>query len=121
MKFRVWDSIYNHWCNPKSTAVDGNGKLYDLYYDVCTDLEINESGAEQFIISKYTGLKDKNGKEIYEGDIIHTKYYNRIYIINFHCDANVFGDKRQCVECEADAEVIGNIYENPELLECKNV
>ena len=77
-------------------------------------------------IMLYTGLKDKNGKEIYEGDIVEFKVYwyedvlkptKRITATVIFKDgcflANTFFIDRP------DMEVIGNIYENPELLEEK--
>ena len=104
------------------------------------------------ILMQYTGLKDKNGKEIYEGDIVKGKapysYYNReqIYVVKFgrveieagECE-NVYENIVEAMEAEiigfyaesefeevvsfvesADVEVIGNIYDNPELLEGKD-
>jgi uncharacterized phage protein (TIGR01671 family) len=70
-------------------------------------------------VDQYTGLKDKNGKEIHEGDILSE---NIIVIFNDGCfkttydgdsqNGSVLGAKR----CE-HIEIIGNIHENPELLE----
>ena len=77
-------------------------------------------------LMQYTGLKDKNGKEIYEGDIVKINvdracvkwndkygYFQLVPIGDYYFDSDVIGQALEYVE----AEVIGNIYDNPELLE----
>lgn len=72
-------------------------------------------------IGQYTGLHDKNGKEIYEGDIITNGDKNIKYIVEW-CDAGLKArqyNNRSYIGLkywQDVLEVIGNIYDNPELL-----
>lgn len=80
-------------------------------------------------VSQFTGLTDKNGKEIYEGDIIKEKESNysneyRLYRV-YWCDDNMqylmsdddSGDSFPLIELEIDySVVIGSIHDNPELI-----
>jgi uncharacterized phage protein (TIGR01671 family) len=74
-------------------------------------------------VGQYTGLKDKNGKEIYEGDIV-TGLFNHTDIIGhivYGSDATFFIERKGLYgiglnNAEDWLEVVGNIYENPELL-----
>lgn len=77
---------------------------------------------------QFTGLRDKNGKEIYEGDIVHgtTRYFIKEQTgivcfggmsFNFHNDDGWFYTvTNHNIESLPEIEVIGNIHENPELL-----
>lgn len=78
---------------------------------------------EDVILMQYTGLKDKNGVEIYEGNIVNHLYHyyaghgvvleeNEIIVIEDIAKLPFDGSSVEC-------EIIGNIYENPEFLEGK--
>ena len=127
IKFRAWDFVNKQFLNNEfliSTTKGGS-------IEVCGVSRQNDSSLinEDIIFLQFTGLHDKNGKEIYEGDIC--KYYNKY---NEFCYTRVvkycpmlacFGlypNMEEVWQYESDwlkiseVEVIGNIYENPELL-----
>ena len=123
IKFRAWDKTCKKWLSIPIKRIDDE-------YD-CSVLVQELPSIE---IMQFTGLKDKNGKEIFEGDIVEdiiTKEIGKIefghpYNQGFHCriekDFNGVGvDKSSwfilTTENSKELEVIGNIYENQELLE----
>jgi len=80
---------------------------------------------DEAVIMQYTGLKDKNGKEIYEGDILRDSL-GWVFAVEWDSDNARFlgrhtkprGDTYICyVGREPKAEIIGSIYDNPELLQ----
>jgi len=78
----------------------------------------------EYHVMQFTGLKDKNDKEIYEGDLIKLGeiYGNKIIYVEWNNDLACYtmNGKASFDICESHhGEIVGNIYENPELLEDK--
>lgn len=128
-RYRAWDKEENRWINIASLVFDEEGELWYLspvmddfnpvYYE-------NELG-KTWEIMQSTGLKDKNGVEIFEGDVIFYAYFetnanNRLVkFVNGQFIAELIrnGYHKSLINVIDDAEIIGNIYEHPELLEVK--
>lgn len=71
-------------------------------------------------VGQFTGLTDKNGKEVYEGDIVRYRPNNKVYQVVFK-DGIFWGEGNNGCGCAAHffpaCEIIGNIHDNPELIE----
>lgn len=127
LKFRAWDKVNNSWLT-QNFFISSNG---------------DNSSLTNYILMQYTGLKDKNGKEIYDGDILKRSYVESEFlnvvkpvetseIIVVEWDKNYCGYKIPSNKPASPAtmllnpnglpefEVIGNIYENPELVKNKS-
>lgn len=120
------------------------GKRVDDGEWVYGDLEHNGKGKKKWVngdkiipetVGQYTGLTDKNGEKIFEGDIVRYETiarngYDGIYKVVFE-DRNgcgyfgiAYSDIETCFFCysvpASQMEVIGNLYDNPELLRSEN-
>ncbi len=120
-KFRALQREKKRWLDSVSIYSDGSwmGSMIE------NEGEISGYGEEECDLTFYTGLKDKNGKEIYEGDILVIDYGRGKTIgqvewmddISTYAIAKVDGGHSFSLQhSRRSDEVIGNIYENPELL-----
>lgn len=118
IKFRAWDkkrarmlTVFSMTTSPETHAVDcvWCGETMD---EVVDGFDINDIELMQF-----TGLLDKNGKEIYEGDIYAHNAVLGHGLPPKAVEWEVWGNKNVGFSLpQGSLEVVGNIYENPELL-----
>lgn len=116
IRFRAWDKFK---------------EIPDMVY---FDLDMLQEGKTMLIgsivdadVMQYTGLKDKNGKEIYEGDVIkdweeidlYKVIWNKVWACFDLERVTRNNDTEQEIDDTYNCEIIGNIYENPELLKIK--
>jgi len=123
LKFRVWDAKEKRWDNPALVEIfNSDGVLGHLY----------DPNSEYTTIQQFTGIYDRDGKEIYEGDILlGTDLYNYegefetpvlwndgIYScsVTYPCGGRGGFYLTTEIAQEHYVKVIGNVHENPELL-----
>ena len=123
IKFRAWLKDDKRMVEIRSIDFHEEGNIITVNYNDIFGFEFNENEIE---LMQYTGLKDKNGKEIYEGDILLVangsingdimfskrvvKWFEEKRGYNIHNFDNVYKPTHYY-------EVIGNVYQHPELLE----
>ena len=127
---RIWDEAKHQWlCDGEDDVLPYYG--FDIRGGEVTAMQSMDWVYRQFehgrklIWERSTGLTDKNGKEIYEGDIVEIDKYGKFQIIwnEWSCkfDFDKIGKREReepllSQDWEQKAEVIGDIHENPELL-----
>ena len=119
IKFRVWDNERNAMFNSKSVDIDFFEGKIEITSDTIRYDEVYTDEIKDFELMQYVGCKDKNNKEIYEGDIVKTKeHIGQIIYSKGMFFIDVKGDFYLPIYNVSEfMEVIGNIYENPELLD----
>lgn len=130
VKLRAWHKTWEEMCKVKRIRFDDEGNITTVL--VKGQAFGSNVHLEEIELMQSTRLKDKNNKEIFEGDI----FTNGIYVMSmkrhdtlgFYIDLKgkieFLADGADLEECEEDTKeiansikIIGNIYENPELLE----
>ena len=143
LKFRAWDRVSRQWLEPypKGFSLLGETTCFDLIGEQLKELRPDKTTVEligDVDIVQYTEIKDKNGKEVYENDIVGLANPDTLEGLQifgvirngvFHYDCGepgcgvwILGWYIKCVRHEDisieesdELEVIGNIYENPEM------
>lgn len=123
IKFRAWDKKFelmiSEWPNGYRLSLGGKVEIFE------SDSLVTCSISNEYELMQYSGLKDKNGVEIYEGDILSLVYCKPQFKfpVIFHENgywALETSDKTSLIITQLPTtycEVIGNIHENPELLD----
>ena len=141
IKFRAWDNNSKEWLmgyeypNLGGFSMYGECMLFNEWSGILNRfiLQQKDRREDDLRLMQFTGLLDKNGKEIYEGDIVRGNHVDLFIIEGINgglqmYNSNYYGQKHNELISEAtcDAQtaswlknstVIGNIYQNPELLE----
>lgn len=122
IKFRAWDKALKRWAN---YSIDDD---LLMFYDKHAECWETDQEGERFILCQYTGLKDNEDREIYEGDIVKAISFARWIGVVKYSDENqafIFDDLDKKYRGKSTVfmnqfddgfEILGNIYENPELL-----
>lgn len=130
IKFRAWDKVKQIWCNYK---ID-DGTVYFMDNDTGCLYRNYPGKYENFDLMQYTGIKDINNIEIYEGDIVklskENSNFKEIGVVKFDENKASYVLETQDDDLSYNISyynyhkvyyrVIGNIYENKELLKQKN-
>jgi uncharacterized phage protein (TIGR01671 family) len=132
IKFRVWCVKTKHFTDSPFVSCSG-GQL--LWLHTGNQISIsNVDNDKEYIVERFTGLKDKNYKEIYEGDILEVEDSYKCKVIYdevaaaFQCcnlldrnnyDNDMYGEKAYLNWHIIYCVVVGNIHENAELLKTK--
>jgi len=123
-KFRVWDKKMKEM-NYSGNAANEDGDIQisvGFFFSAYCE-KMDGSWCPTVEIMQFTGLKDKFGKDIYEGDILDWKEHKEILQVDYKYAGFRLINYNTTIPLDAvcaNCEVIGNIYENPKLLNTNN-
>jgi hypothetical protein len=125
-KFRIWNGTEMHYNDFVVTATGFVGKITEEFLGKCVFNQEDLTLDKECILMQCTGLKDKNGKLIYEGDICRNSKSGEVFNVVWHNPLASFCWQKhehshiysygELFRAFDYYEVIGNIYENKELL-----
>ena len=128
IKFRAWNNFFKemYYFDFENNIEVRSGHLWIVHEEGAIS-----SKSPSITIMQYTGLEDKNGTEVYEGDIVHARVYYSCedwfdageHDYDFIADVK-WDNEKMAYLCNGyylheieEVEIVGNIYENPELLD----
>ncbi|EDP1840902.1 hypothetical protein FVL20_07205 [Campylobacter jejuni] len=134
--FRIWDKTKEEFLKKEPTLIKIDnerviaGRISRFYANTADITDMFIGNGNDLEIELWTGIYDKNGKKIYEGDIVKTKSLYDCFLakVGIHKEGTFYLESKSrdyigsliyLVKDEGyDTEIIGNIHENPELLKC---